>query len=264
MKGLRLLAVFLVVLCSPSLVNGVTFDWSTITWTPGTLVNSYDIDPMNPGDDITISVSGNTESFFVGYPTITDDFEGGYGTGTQQLDVFVNHNQDTKQIVITVTFTYWFGVNALDFTLFDVDKDGTKFTDQIRNIHSNYGTGADTAVTATTSANNSVSGSGLSQVITGTGTSADTGTGSDSGNVTLGFGTNHLTQFTFTYGNDPAQTQNNPSQQGIGLYNITYNPRVPEMGTTFALGAACVAGIFLQCWRRRIRVTAPVPAAVSA
>jgi hypothetical protein len=55
---------FLLFLCVLSLssatVNAVVVDWDTLTWTPGTFINSYDVDPAKAGNDVTVTVSGNT------------------------------------------------------------------------------------------------------------------------------------------------------------------------------------------------------------
>ena len=54
---------FLLILFLGSFVphaQAVTLDWDGVTWTAGSLSNSYDIDPVRPGNDITVTVSGNT------------------------------------------------------------------------------------------------------------------------------------------------------------------------------------------------------------
>src|SRR5436190_593234 len=43
--------------------RAVTLDWDTVTWTAGSLSNSYDIDAARPGNDVTVTVSGNTTLF---------------------------------------------------------------------------------------------------------------------------------------------------------------------------------------------------------
>ena len=64
--------------CGVSVGSAVTLDWSAVTWTAGSLSNSYDIDPSNPGNDITIAMSGNTGNFNSGSPSIGTGL-GGYG-----------------------------------------------------------------------------------------------------------------------------------------------------------------------------------------
>ncbi len=48
----------------------LTLDWNLVTWAPGQLSQSFDIDPSNPGNDITITVSGNTNR--ISSPIIAD------------------------------------------------------------------------------------------------------------------------------------------------------------------------------------------------
>src|ERR1700719_1802923 len=40
--------------------SAVLVDWSVQNWPTGSLSNSYDVDPSNPENDVTITVSGNT------------------------------------------------------------------------------------------------------------------------------------------------------------------------------------------------------------
>ena len=36
--------------------HAITLDWDTVTWTAGSLSNSYNIDPLKAGNDITVSM----------------------------------------------------------------------------------------------------------------------------------------------------------------------------------------------------------------
>lgn len=44
--------------CSVS--QALTIDWDTVSWTNGSLINSLDVDPSRPGNDATVTVSGDT------------------------------------------------------------------------------------------------------------------------------------------------------------------------------------------------------------
>lgn len=240
-----LLGAWLVTL--PGRVGGVLFDWDTVSWTPGSLSNSYDIDASNPGNDITITITGATSRFIPTYPQITQDFEGGLSPAENVLDVFVNYSRRTQSITITVEFHYALGVEDVGFSLFDIDRtDSETFIDEIRTIKANFGTGSDIAATSVTgSANNTVSGSGLGTTITGTELTSDVGAGSGDANATISFGTNALTQFSFVYG-DNSDAERDPAQQGIGLYDISFKKRIPEYHPGLVGVLAC--GL-LAVWR---------------
>lgn len=219
----------------PVRTQAVVLDWNSVSWASGTLSHSYDIDPSNPGNDITITITGNTGQFIGGRPEITTDFTGGYGSSPapDNLELWADFSNRYQEITVTVTFNYAAGVNDVNFMLFDVDTGGTgsgkgnkTFIDQITEIYAVSTTGSLTSPTITTSANNSKSGSGTNQVVTGTGESDNS---SGTGNVTIDFGTNYVTSFTFTYGNPSSGVQSDPAYQSIGLYDINYKPKVPEV-----------------------------------
>ena len=77
-------SLVMVVFCGITGAPAVTLDWSTVTWTAGSLSNSYDVDPTNPGNDITIAMSGNTGNFNSGSPSIGTGL-GGTGKSSLQL-----------------------------------------------------------------------------------------------------------------------------------------------------------------------------------
>jgi hypothetical protein len=58
-------------------------DWDTLGWTPGSLSNSYDIDPNKTGNDLTFTLSDNVNTFTndatsgVQTPAITMSLAGG-------------------------------------------------------------------------------------------------------------------------------------------------------------------------------------------
>lgn len=235
--------------------NAVLFDWDTVTWAPGSLSNSYDIDATNPGNDVTITITGSTDNFIHDYVQLNQDFQGGLATAENVLSVLVNLGNDAASITITVTFHYAFGVEDMEFTLFDVDrKQSGSFVDEIRTIKANFEGGADIAATSVTgSANNTVSGSGLGVTIVGTAQTPDTGTGSGDANATISFGTNALSEFSFVYGNN-LDANNNPAQQGIGFYDFSFKKRIPEYHP--ALVASLMCGLFGTWWSLRQRLGA--------
>ncbi|MCD6051601.1 MAG: hypothetical protein K0Q55_3010, partial [Verrucomicrobia bacterium] len=44
----------------PAQAQAVVLDWDLVNWSSGSLSQSYDIDASNPGNDITITISGDT------------------------------------------------------------------------------------------------------------------------------------------------------------------------------------------------------------
>ncbi len=218
----------------PNTARAIVLDWNDVSWTSGSLSTSYDIDASNPGNDITISITGSTSRFISDRPEITTDFTGGFGASPSpdNLELWVDYSNRNQSVTVTVTFSagYVGGVNDVNFLLFDVDTGsggGTKtFIDQIRDIYAVSAEGGFIAPTITTSANNSVSGSGINQVVSGTDENSNN---SGSGNVGISFGTNYITSFTFEYGNPSSGVQKNPDSQSIGLYDINFKPKVPEV-----------------------------------
>ena len=259
-----------VVFCATA--QGVTLDWDTVTWTnsgtpPANSIhsNSYDVDHLNAGNDITVSVSGNTGLMQYGTPAIATVFGGGLtpvapATTTASLALGVDFTNQSQIITITVDFSalYAQGVQHVSFTIFDVDFDnvngsgGSRYQDQLRAISATGINGALIAPTITTSANNSLSGTGLNQVVTGHTSSPDSGVGSGNGNVTISFGTASIRSFTFTYGSGSG-TANDPTYQHIGLHDINFTP-VPEINPAWTAMLSCVAaGVLILRHRANFR-----------
>jgi len=231
-----LLSLFLVeIAVLPETAQAIVLDWNNVTWASGTLSKSFDIDPSNAGNDITITITGNTSRFINGRPEITTDFTGGFGSSPSpdNLELWTDFANTSQSVTVTVTFNYAGGVNNVDFLLFDIDTGGAgsgkgnkTFIDQIRSVYAVSATSGLIAPTITTSANNSKSGSGTNQVVSGTG---ENNNSSADGNVKIDFGTNYISSFTFTYGNASSGVQSDPEYQSIGLYDINYKPKVPEV-----------------------------------
>lgn len=237
--------------------RAVVLDWDSVTWTPGSLANSYDVDAAQPGNDITVTVSGNTAqlqpelaSGFPMTPAITPDFQGGLATAPNTLCLAVNLADKSQGITVTVDFSaqYTLGVQNVSFTLFDVDfsnVSGSTYQDQLRNITATSIDGVTlVAPTITISPNNTLSGTGLTQVVDGTITTPDTGPGSGVGNVTISFGATAIKSFTFTYGSGNG-TVADPTYQHIGMDDITFTA-VPEINPVWsAIGSCLVATVLI-------------------
>ena len=220
-------------------------------WTNGSLINSLDVDPARPGNDVTVSVSGDTPQLQPELaspnpmtPAVTRAFDGGLSPGQNTLSLAVNFTNQSQVITVTVDFSaqYAQGVTNVSFTIFDVDfsnTSGNTYQDQLTSIRAVGIDGTLIAPTITTSANNTLSGTGLNQVVNGIASTSDTGANSGRGNVTISFGTTAIRSFTFTYGSGSG-TVADPTYQHIGLHDITFTP-VPEMNPAWSAALSCLA-----------------------
>ncbi|MCC7519638.1 MAG: hypothetical protein IT578_10690 [Verrucomicrobiae bacterium] len=245
--------------------RAIVLDWSALTWTPGSLTNSYDIDPNNPGHDITITISGNVSA--LGNDTLTGDptpdistfKEGGQSSPIQpSLAFLVDFANKNQAITVTIDFNYQNGVDTVSYYIFDIDvgnASGSKYTyvDQIRSI---WGQRLDGAIMGATTLTNgpavTLAGSGTNRTATAnTRTVPDSGSGSGAGNLYVSYGTNVVNSIQFTYGSG-ANAQNNPATQAISLFNIEYRV-VPEMNALYGTSAVVLATLAALTWRRRRR-----------
>lgn len=243
-------AAFLFVGMCP-LSNALTIDWDSVPWTNGSLINSLEVDPARSGNDVTVAVSGNTPQLQPELaspnpmtPAVTRAFDGGLTPGQNTLSLAVNFTNQSQVITVTVDFSaqYAQGVTNVSFTIFDVDfsnTSGNTYQDQLTAIRAVGIDGSLIAPTITTSANNTLSGTGLNQVVNGIASTTDTGANSGRGNVTISFGTAAIRSFTFTYGSGSG-TVADPTYQHIGLHDITFTP-VPEMNPAWTAALSCLA-----------------------
>jgi hypothetical protein len=213
----------------------VLVDWSAVTWVAGSLSSSLDVDPAVAGNDVTVTVAGTTSQLDVGLaspapqtPAVTSSITGGFAVGHQSLELALDLKKNTQSVSVTIDFSnlYAAGVANVSFTLFDIDysnSGGNTYQDLISNIHATSTTGTLIAPTITGSANNSVTGSGTSQLITGMTSTGDT---TNLGNATISFNTTDIRSITFTYGGTTAF--NDSTYQHISLDNISYTV-VPEV-----------------------------------
>src|SRR5205807_6174562 len=104
-------------------------DWSALNWPAGSLSNSYDVDPSNPGNDVTVTIAGDTgqlqPSLASGNPqtpAITRAFDGGLGTSPYTLELALNLTSNSQSVTFTLNFSalYAAGVSNVSFTLFDI------------------------------------------------------------------------------------------------------------------------------------------------
>ena len=257
-SALPILLLLLLLLAGGRNAMAVVLDWDTVTWTNGSLSNTYDIDPANSGNDVTVSVSGNTsqlgsETTGEMTPALTTNLTGGLSPRQKTLTIFIDLTSTTQSVTVFVDFTAFYpqGVENLSFRLFDIDfanegGNGADFRDQLRGITGTAAVGGGTvSPTITTSAGNTLTGTGVNQVVDGIATVADT---SADGTVLIDFGATAIRSFTFTYGSGATQ-KSDPTGQHMGLHDITFTP-VPEINPALAGTLSCLAATGLMFFHR--------------
>jgi hypothetical protein len=223
----------------PGSAQAIVLDWDSVNWSSGSLSQSFDIDASNPGNDITITITGDT-SYFAQNVNDTTDLTGGLSGSQQSLFMNMNYSSESQLITVSVSFNYANGVTGVGFTLFDIDKSSagndSGYTDKIVLLGRSL-TGtlvAPTSITPSTA--NETVGSGTNIYVRGTTGATDT---TSDGNATYAFSST-ITNFTFTYGND-SSAPNNPGNQWIALHDITFTPKVPEWHPGLIAALSCFA-----------------------
>jgi len=251
------LALFCAIFSLCGTASAVVLDWSALSWPAGSLSNSYDVDPSSPGNDVTVTIGGDTgrlqpslASPFPQTPAITRAFDGGLGTSPKTLELALDLSNNSQFVTVTINFSaqYAVGVSNVSLQLFDIDTNnsgGSTYQDVIRSISATSTTGSLIAPTITGLGSNvSLSGTGLTQTLKGTASTVDLGAGSDAGNATISFNASGIRSITFTYGSGTMFAD--PTYQHIGIYNITYEV-VPESSSL----AACAAIALFAIWFSR-------------
>lgn len=221
-------------------VSATVLDWSTVTWTAGSLSNTYDVDGDSK-NDITISISGDTSAFVSGYPTAT-------GSG---LQLTVDFTDTTQALTVTVTFLNDYATaKDVNFSLGNLDSQQLGFSSKNRYVDgiSQISATGDSGIIAPT-----ISGSGVT--IAGSGTNQTiTGNPDGGGSATVNYGTNYLNSFTYTFGNDASVIANDPAQQNFYFGNVNFKKTIPEYGTTFCPLVLCGLFPVLKFLRQRKRL----------
>jgi len=262
------IAAAIIVLLTPS-SKAVGLSWSAagVDWTPGNLTQSFEVDSLNAGNDVTVTITGNTffhtgtgaNSYVNNYvddlPAILTDLgavrEQNNGSAsdqtTQALQLFMDSwNALNESITVTLDFNYAGGVTVPTFNIYDIDFAGEGgFQDEIRAIYGITTTGG------TVFANIASSGSGFAVTITGTSIYGELGTADNPLSIGV-FSFDPDTRFTsisFIYGSGPGTPTDDPGAQWVALSDINWNP-VPEVGT--AIGCLAVCGGLIFGRRRRL------------
>jgi hypothetical protein len=164
--------------------NALVLDWDGVAWSPGSLVNSYDLngDAVN---DVTVTVSSqqniwqNDPTSGIQTPVVNQTLTGGILPPQNSLMLAANLHTNSSATV-QLSFPGTLGSINVSFTIFDIDV--TTNSDIISNI---YGVALDGTHIAATITNVgpavTLSGSGLTYKLTGNAASPDN---SSNGNVT--------------------------------------------------------------------------------
>src|SRR5947209_3608212 len=108
---------------SAALVN-----WDVLTWTPGTVSTSYDVDPSSAGTDVTFTITSTKTNFTNDKatgtitPAITMSLQGGVSPLEKSLQMAASLGTNSR-VTMTVGFSslYTQGVNNVSFSIFDID-----------------------------------------------------------------------------------------------------------------------------------------------
>jgi hypothetical protein len=244
-----LLGCLVFLAAGPQVAHALVLDWDTVTWTAGSVNNSYDLngDAVN---DIAINITkqGNGPVFAIDptsgvqTPAITQTLTGGLSPVQNSLMIAGNLHTNTD-LTVQISFPSGTpGANNVSFSLFDIDV--TTNSDIINSI---YGVAVDGTHVAATITNVgpgvTLSGSGLAQTLTGNVVSSDN---SANGNATISFGATVITDVFFTFGN----TAGGPKYQDIAIDDITFTP-VPEINPAVTAVGSCFLAFGLTIFARR-------------
>ncbi len=229
--------------------SGALVNWDVLTWTPGTLSNSYDVDPSSPGTDVTFTITGTKTDFTndkatdVLTPAITSSLAGGLSPVQKSLQLAADLKTNSK-ITMAVSFSslYVLGVTNVSFSLFDVDLETNK--DVISGIYGIAMNGSKVAATITYGSAVTLTGSGLNQILTGVTPSPDTGPGSGAGTVTISFGSTPIKGFAYAWSN----SNGSPFYQEIAMGDVSYTVPVPEQNPAILAVLVCLVA---TCIRHR-------------
>jgi hypothetical protein len=233
--------------------HALVLDWDTVSWSPGTLNNSYDLngDSIN---DVTLKMTAQNNTFTndpttgTMTPAINQTLTGGLSPVQNSLMLAANlytHSDLTVQLSFTGTQP---GAANVSFTIFDIDV--TTNSDIISNIYGVAPDGTHIAATITNPGSTvTVGGSGLGITLTGNAAAADN---SSNGNATIGFGAATITDIFFTFSNNAGA----PFYQDIALGDISFTP-VPEINPAATSMISCVLALGLTVLvQRRARLKA--------
>ncbi|MEY2518481.1 MAG: hypothetical protein QOF24_240 [Verrucomicrobiota bacterium] len=230
--------------------KAVVLDWDTVTWNPGSLSNSYDLngDSIN---DITVTLTAQNANVWTNdpvsgdmTPAVNQSITGGVSGNSLILAANLHTN---SRVTLQLSFTgVNYGATNVSFTIFDIDV--TTNSDIINNIYGVALDGTHVAATITNIGSNiTPSGTMLNQVLSGNAASPNN---SSNGNATIGFGATIITDVFFTFGNNAGA----PFYQDIAIGDVSFTP-VPEINPAISASVSCLIAIGLTVFvQRRARM----------
>lgn len=249
------IALACLVFCAagPRPARALVLDWDSVTWAPGSLINSYDLngDTVN---DITVKITSQQANIWAVDPTsgeqspvVNQSLTGGLSPAQNSLMLAANLKTQSDA---TVQITFTGGNGALNtpgatnvsFTIFDIDI--TTNSDIISNIYGVAPDGTHVAATITNIGPTvTLTGTGLGQTLTG---NAAAPNNSGNGNATISFGSTLIYDVFFTWSN----TSGAPRYQDIAIGDISFTP-VPEINPAVTSVVSCVFAVGLTAMLRR-------------
>ena len=223
----------------------ITLDWNAVSWISGALAQSFDIDPANPGNDVTDTVIDSAGRIAQAVSTTTL-ITGGVSATNKTLQLVPNFLTNQESISVRIDFLYPAGVRDVSYFIHDIDGNLSAWQEEVRGISATGNTLPNfpptsllrTGATPTFQ----ITGTGLAQLLTATSEASDD---SNNGTASVSFGTALVRTTGFTSG---AATAGNfdPIESGIALGNLTYN-NVPEPSSALLL----LSALALAGFRRR-------------
>ena len=223
----------------------ITLDWNQVVWTLGQLSQSFDIDPANPGNDVTVTITdsaGRISQPVSGTTLIT----GGVSPANKTLQLVANFATNLESISVRIDFNYLAGVREVNFFVHDIDGDLNSWREEVRGISATGDVLPNFAPTQLLAVNASptfqITGAGLAQLLTASSLSDNN---LSNGTASVSFGPQLVRTTGFTYGTSTTGSFD-PIDSGISLGTVTYTPNpVPEPSSaTLLLSAVSIAGFF--------------------
>ncbi len=237
-------AILAALLLSVLPASAVVLDWSAVSWTPGSLSQSFDVD-ADGLNDVTVAFSGDTSAFTGGSPAISTSYQ-----ASSTLGADLDFSSTSGAITITVTFIGCLAAD-LSFSLYDIDADrkgnssNFAYQDSFTGFTGQGEKGSVTASVTTGSLVTYASGSGLGLDVSPAGSGA--------GNVNATFD-QPLYSYQFTYGSSSNIAGNNPDPQDFAITSIKFR-KVPEVGTSTMAALLCFAAALFMRLRKHLRTT---------
>jgi hypothetical protein len=229
--------------------NALVLDWDGVAWSPGSLINSYDLngDALN---DVTVTVNSQQANIWQNDPTsgiqtpvVNQTLTGGILPPQSSLMLAANLHTNSSATV-NLSFPASLGAINVSFMIFDIDV--TTNADIISNIYGVALDGSHVAATITNVGSGvTLSGSGLTYKLTGNAASPNN---SSNGNVTITFGSTLISDVFFTFGN----TAGAPRYQDIALGDVNFTP-VPEMNPAAVSVGSCLLAVGMMVFVHRRR-----------